>query len=258
MTRTRALAVLAVGSAVALTAACAAPTGETTGPDRAGLRVLAASSLHGPLDELTRVWAEEHPGRAVPVIVYDGSATLLTQLDGGAEADVVALADGASTAAAQDGGLIAGEPVPLATNRLAIAVPPGNPTGVGGLADLAARGRSVVVCAPQVPCGAAARSVLDAAGVDLEPASEEQSVSAVLAKVAAGEADAGLVYVTDVLGADGAVDGVPFAEAASVVTRASVAVVAGAADPDGARDLIDLLVHERGRAVFARYGFGSP
>jgi molybdate transport system substrate-binding protein len=248
------VAVALAAAVVLVLAACAGPPGGGGSPP---LRVLAAASLHGPLDELVALHARETGGPPAQV-TYDGSAALLSQLREGAVADVVALADAASTAQARDAGLLDGQPVGLATNTLRIAVPPGNPQAVRGLDDLARPGLTVVLCAPPVPCGAATRTVLDTAGVEVEGASEEQSVSAVLAKVVSGEADAGVVYVTDVLGADGAVDGVDVAGAEGARTAASAAVVAGAPRAEEARALLALLTSARGRAVFARYGFDAP
>lgn len=245
--------VLLAGPALALAACTAPPAAGDDGP----VRVLAAASLHGPVDELIALHAAE-TGSAPATVTYDGSAALLTQLREGAVADVVALADAASTAQARDAGLLAGAPVELARNRVQLAVAPGNPRGVRGLDDLARPDLAVVLCAPPVPCGAVTRTLLEDAGVEVPAASEEQSVSAVLAKVVAGEADAGVVYLTDVLGAEGAVDGVDVAGADRVRTSASAAVLAGAPHAGAARELVDLLASQRGREVFARHGFDAP
>src|SRR5919112_1580184 len=105
----------------------------------------------------------------------------------------------------------------FASNTLEIAVPPGNPAGVKTFADLTGEGLNLVICAPEVPCGAAAQQAADSAGVELKPVSEEQSVTDVIAKVTSGEADAGLVYVTDVMAAGDDVEGITFPESADVV-----------------------------------------
>ncbi|WP_258727049.1 molybdate ABC transporter substrate-binding protein [Cellulomonas sp. NS3] len=249
--RRAALAVLATGAALVL-AACGTPAG---GQDP--VRVLAAASLHGPLDELLALHAERAGGPA-PQVTYDGSAALLVQLREGAVADVVVLADAASTARAADDGPLADQGVEIAANTLRIAVAPGNPLAVAGLADLARPDVAVVLCAAPVPCGAATRTLLADAGVDVPRASEEQAVTAVLAKVASGEADAGVVYVTDVLGARGAVDGVEIPGAARARTTVSAAVLDGAPQPDRARDLVALLASPDARAVLARHGFEAP
>ncbi|MBO3101472.1 molybdate ABC transporter substrate-binding protein [Cellulomonas fengjieae] len=224
------------------------------------LTVFAAASLQGAFDQLAARLERENPGVTVRPVTYDGSATLATQLVGGAPADVFAAADRATMSAVTDADL-AGEPVVLATNTLEIVVAPGNPQGIGSLADLAAlaaSGGNVVLCAAQVPCGSAARAVLDGAGLDLVPVSEEQSVTAVLTKVRSGDADAGLVYRTDVQAAGDTVDGIEFAEAASVVNEYPVVVLDGARHPEVAHAFVELVLSAEGRRVLTDAGFGTP
>jgi molybdate transport system substrate-binding protein len=112
-----------------------------------------------------------------------------------------------------------------------------------------------VTCAPEVPCGAAAQKAAEAAGLELTPVSEEHSVTDVLAKVTSGEADAGLVYVTDVIGADGAVLGVDFAEAAAVVNTYPITTVADSDEADLAAEFVDLVLSEEGQAILREAGF---
>ena len=126
---------------------------------------------------------------------FGGSSDLVAQIQEGAPADVFASADTANMDKLTGEDLQAADPQNFATNTLEIAVPPDNPAGIASFADLAKDGVNVVVCAPEVPCGAAAVKVEDATGVDIPPVSEEQSVTDVLAKVTSGEADAGFVYV---------------------------------------------------------------
>lgn len=277
----RATALIAAGLLALLTACgtAEAPAGPAPGPSSepgpvevgAGaapgdaltgeLTVFAAASLQVVFDELAGIFAERHPGVTVAPIVYDGSPTLVTQLLEGASADVLATADERTMATLVEAGLVAGDPGRFATNSLRIAVAPDNPHGVTGLADVAAllaAGGRVAVCAPEVPCGAAADRVLAAAGVSLAGASQEQSVSAVLSKVAAQEADAGLVYATDVARAAGAVRGIEFPEAALAVNAYPVAVLAGSPDPGPARAFVELVLSEEGAAVLAAHGFGAP
>jgi molybdate transport system substrate-binding protein len=267
----RVLGALAATAAVLLAAGCSSgtaapegpastPTGEPTG----SLQVFAAASLKGAFDELTRQFAAAHPGVTVKPVDYDGSSTLATQLTGGARADVFAAADTTTMRTVVDAGLVRGEPTVFTTNSLQIAVAPGNPRGVHSLADLArlsADGGTVVTCAPQVPCGRAATTALDAAGVALKPASQEQNVTAVLTKVAAGEADAGLVYRTDVQGSGGKVDGVDFPEAAHAVNRYPIAQLAagtGAGDAATAAAFVRYVLGPDGQAVLGRLGFVAP
>ncbi|ACQ79491.1 molybdenum ABC transporter, periplasmic molybdate-binding protein [Beutenbergia cavernae DSM 12333] len=256
--------VLALSAAlVVLLAACAggadAPPGteRTTGSeDRSGepegeVAVFAAASLAAAFDEIATLAQERYPALTVR-LTTDGSATLVTQLEQGAPADVLATADEATMAGAAEAGLVL-EPASFATNVLVIAVPAGNPEGVTSLGDLVTL--DVVTCAPEVPCGAAAARAFDAADVDVAPVSEEQAVSAVVAKVAAGEADAGLVYATDVLGAESELESVEIPDAP--VNTYPIAVAAGSPNPAAADAFVELVLSEEGQRVLAAHGF-SP
>ncbi|MFC4615065.1 molybdate ABC transporter substrate-binding protein [Cellulomonas algicola] len=274
MTRSRGTRAL-VGAVVALVAVagCSAAEPESPATGASGsadalsgtLTVFAAASLKGAFDELTADFADAHPGVDVQPTTYDGSSTLATQLVEGARADVFASADETTMGTVDDAGLVEGAPTLFATNTLQIVVPAGNPHGIASLADLAAlasSGGRVVLCAAQVPCGAAARKVLDAAGVALTPASEEQNVTAVLTKVVAGEADAGLVYRTDVLAAGDDVEGIDVDEAADVVNRYPIAVLGtgsrSAQDAEVAQAFVDLVLSDAGQQVLADRGFAAP
>ena len=155
-------------------------------------------------------------------------------------------------------GTIIEVPAPQLPNTLTIAVAPGNPKKIASLKDLAQPGISVVVCAPQVPCGSATQKVEQAAGVQLQTVSEESQVTDVLTKVESGEADAGLVYVTDVLGAGDKVTGVPFPEAAGAVNTYPIAVLKQSQNPELARKFADLVTGEAGQKVLAADGFAKP
>ncbi|WP_337061231.1 molybdate ABC transporter substrate-binding protein [Kineococcus sp. G2] len=221
------------------------------------LTVFAAASLQEVFTGLAEDFEREHPGVDV-VLSTAGSADLATQVVEGAPADVFASADGETMRRVADAGLTAGEPEVFATNVLAIATPAGNPAGVTSFADLARPGLAVVVCAPQVPCGAAAERVQEATGVALSPVSEESSVTDVLGKVSTGQADAGLVYATDVARAGDAVTAVPFPEAAGAVNTYPVAALRDAADPALAAEFVDAVTGAAGRAALAAAGFGVP
>lgn len=243
------VALLATGLAAA---ACEAPSGGGS----ATLTVFAAASLTEPFTALERHFEDTHPGVDV-LLNLDGSATLAQQVVEGAPADVFASADEATMRQVVDAGAVEGRPTTFATNTLTIAVAPGNPHGIRGLADLAGGDLTVVVCAPQVPCGAAAERVGRAAGITLRPASEEQNVKSVLAKVEAGVADAGLVYVTDVAG-DRRVDSVPFPESDQAVNTYPIATLADSAEPRLAREFTELVLGEVGRRELSGAGFGAP
>ncbi len=226
-------------------AGCAAEQGETV------LTVYAAASLGPAFEEIAADFEDTHD---VDVrLALGGSSALAAQLQEGADGDVAAFADEPTMQRLVDDGL-ASDPRLFATNRLTIAVPTGNPADVSDLADLA--GVRLVVCAPEVPCGAAAARVAEEAGVELRPVSEESSVTDVLGKVRSGEADAGLVYVTDVAAADGEVEEVPLPPSEAAVNAYPVAVLDGATHSDLAQEFVDLLLGD-GQDVLRGYGFAA-
>ncbi len=189
---------------------------------------------------------------------FAGSSDLVAQLQQGAPADVLASADTRTMDRAAEDQLLAGPPTTFATNTMTIAVPPDNPAGVATFADLVGPDVLVVVCAPQVPCGAATQEVEANTGITLAPVSEESSVADVLNKVATGEADAGVVYVTDVKGSAGRVTGVPIPAEVNAVTTYPIAVLAAAASPMLAQQFESLVVGAQGQEVLADAGFGTP
>ncbi|WP_212754143.1 molybdate ABC transporter substrate-binding protein [Nakamurella aerolata] len=236
------------GSAKAAPGGAAAVSGVVT--------VYAAASLTASFTELAKTFEQQHKGASVR-LSFDGSSTLVTQLRGGAPADVFASADEKNMAKATDAGL-AGDPVAFASNTLQIAVAPGNPKKITGLKDLASSELTTVLCAPEVPCGSAAGAAEKAAGVDIRPVSEEQNVTAVLTKIETGEADAGLVYKTDVSSAGGKVAGVDFPQAAAAVNTYPIVALNDAPNPAGAAAFVELVTSAQGQNVLARYGFGKP
>lgn len=244
----------------ALLAACAAggpPPGQR--PDRVegDVTVLAAASLTDVLAELSGRFEERYPGTRV-VVSTGGSTALAAQAVAGAPGDVLVTASPEAMRVAVDGGATTGEPALLARNRLEIAVPAGNPAGVGGLADLADPALLVALCAPEVPCGAASEALLADAGVDARPDTLERDVRAVLTKVRLGEVDAGLVYRTDVLAAGGDVEGLAVAGAERHANDYLVTRLDGAPHPAGADAFVDLLLSETGREVLVGAGFDVP
>jgi len=225
------------------------------------ISIAAATSLTDAFNEIAGQFEAEHPEIDIAEINYDGSSTLATQITSGAPVDVFASADERNMQTVSGAGL-SREPQIFATNTLVIAVPKGNPAKVSGLADLAKV--TTVLCAPEVPCGAAGQKLLDNAGVQVQAASLEQNVGAVLVKVAAGEADAGLVYRTDVAD-DPQVDSIVPPGAEDVVNSYPISVLKPAqgakTDPakqEAARQFMDFVLGEQGQAVLADHGFGSP
>jgi molybdate transport system substrate-binding protein len=231
----------------------AAPAG---GAIDGSITVFAAASLKDAFTELADEFEQAYPGTDV-VLNVAGSSDLVTQITEGAPADVFASADARNMARVVDAGLVAGEPVDIATNTLQLAVPPDNPAAITSLADAAKPGVKTVLCAAQVPCGAAAADLERAAGVDLRPVSEESSVTDVLGKVTSGEADAGLVYVTDVRAAGDAVRGIDVPEAAGILNTYPIAALTGSAEAATAREFVAFASGPFGRAVLGAAGFGA-
>jgi molybdate transport system substrate-binding protein len=250
------LRVAVAAIAVSCLGACGSDSGSGDAPTDETLTVFAAASLKATFTELADDFEADRSGVEVE-LSFAGSADLVAQVQQGAPADVVATADTATMERLSAEGLVRA-PVDFATNRLEIAVPPGNPAGVTSLQDLGRPGLALVVCAPEVPCGAAAAKVAAKGGVTLSPVSEEQSVTDVLGKVESGEADAGLVYVTDVQAAGAAVEGVELPESAAVINTYPVAVVAGSDHEDLATAFLALVTGHRGRAALSDAGFGTP
>lgn len=243
-------------SLAGVTAGCSpAPSGTVAGAG--SLTVFAAASLERSFTVLADQFEDEHPHTRVH-LSFAGSSDLAAQIIEGAPADVFASADARTMASVDDAGLVNGDPVPFASNRLQIAVPPGNPASIHNLADVAADDVVSVVCAPQVPCGAAAVVVERAAGIRIHPASEELAVTDVLGKVASGEADAGLVYVTDVLASDGRVLGIEFPESRQAVTNYLAAALTGQGNAGMARAFVEAVAGSAGQSVLRDAGFGGP
>jgi len=241
-----------VAVAAALCSACSSAR-----PPAGTLTVFAAASLKTPFTELAHRFEKAHSATTV-TLNFAGSSDLVAQLDQGAPADVFASADTANMTKAVDARLVAGSPVDFATNTLTIVTRPGNPRGIRGFADLAAPGLQLVVCAPQVPCGAATARLEESTGVTLRPVSEESSVTDVLGKVTSGQGDAGLVYVTDAATAGDTVTAVPFPEARGAVNVYPIAVLEKAGDRSSAAAFVELVTGAEGRKVLSDAGFAQP
>jgi molybdate transport system substrate-binding protein len=219
--------------------------------------VFAAASLKKSFTDIGEQFKTDNPGSDIE-FNFAGSSDLVTQLTQGAPGDVFASADTKNMDKAAQAGLLAGDPVNFASNTLTIVVAPGNPKRIASFKDLAQPGLSVVVCAPQVPCGSATQKVEKATGVQLNPASEESQVTDVLNKVTTGQADAGLVYVTDAQGAGNKVTAVAFPEAAGAVNTYPIAVLKQTKNPESARKFVDLVTGEAGQKILSAAGFAKP
>jgi len=256
------LAALAV---IALAGCSARPVGP--GPDSPGpvgpgtdgggtVVVLAAASLQEAFTELGAAFESAHPGTTVR-LGFGGSADLAAQITQGAPADVFAAAAQANMDQVVAAGL-ASDPVVLARNRMGIATPPGNPAGIGSLADLARPGVKLALCQPQVPCGFGAAAVFGKAGIHPEPVTWESDVKSVLSKVELGEVDAGLVYVTDVRSAGDKVTGIPIPDTWNAAADYPIARLSAAPNPAGAAAFVDFVLSPTGRAALTRLGFEGP
>jgi len=256
----RRLGALAAAACVLAAAACADDEGArppAAGGLQGALTVFAAASLTAAFTELGEVVEAAHPGVDL-TFNFAASSELVTQIADGAPADVFASADQANMAKLAQAGGAASDPVVFATNLLEIVVAPGNRRGIAGLADLVDEDLVVVTCAPEVPCGRYAEQAFTNAGVQVTPKSLEQHVKAVLTKVVLGEADAGIVYRTDVLAAGADAAGVAIPEGENVVAEYPIAVIADAPNAAAARAFVDVVLSDAGQDVLATYGFLGP
>ncbi|OZM82550.1 molybdate ABC transporter substrate-binding protein [Pseudonocardia sp. MH-G8] len=255
--RTKVLAAAAAALVVSACGSGAGDGGSAGPPEERTLTVYAAASLTEVFTALEPRFEQARPGVDV-VFNFGASSDLAQQIVNGGPADVFASANTPTMQTVADAGLVDGEPAVFATNVLEIVTPPGNPAGVTSFADLARPDLLVVVCAPQVPCGSAADKIEQATGVTLTPVSEEPDVKSTLAKVTSGNADAGLVYATDVRSAGDDVQGIEFPEAAQAVNDYPIAVIADAPSADLARQFQEFVASAEGREVLASAGFGTP
>ncbi len=241
----------AVAGALLLAGACAGP-----GPGSVTLTVLAAASLTDAFTTLGQRFEAGHPEANV-VFSFAGSSSLAEQVRAGAPADVVATADEATMdrLVAED---LVERPEVFARNRLAIVVARGDPRAIRSLPDLGRPEVTLVLCSVEVPCGALAARVLERAGVDPRPKSYEPNVKAVVSRVAMGEADAGIVYATDVVAAGGSVAAVEIPPEQNLTTSYPVAAVKAAGAPATARSFVSFVLSEEGRQVLAGAGFSVP
>lgn len=219
--------------------------------------VFAAASLTEPFKQIGGAFEKAYPGTEL-TFSFGSSGTLATQIvEGGGVADVFASADDANMKKVSDAGLLEGAPRVFARNRLQIAVAPGNPEKIMGLRDLARPGLKVVLAASTVPVGKYGAQALQKAGATIKPVSEEADVKAVLQKVALGEADAGIVYQTDVR-SSGKVEGVDIPDDLNVIASYPIGEVNETKNPAVAEAFVDMVLSDAGRQVLTDHGFLGP
>jgi len=242
-------------AAALLAAACGGGDSGTSGEGSpVQIKVFAAASLTEAFNKLSGEFTAAHPDVEV-TYNFAGSQALATQIQHGAPADVFASADTSNMSKVND---LAGAPKAFASNMLEIVVAPGNPEGVHGLADLARGDLKVVLAAPAVPAGRYARQALDAQRVTVRPVSLEDNVKAAVNKVALGEADAAIVYVTDVTAAKGKVDGVEIPAARNVPAIYPIATVRASGHQRQAQAFVDFVLAAQGQQVLSAFGFLPP
>ena len=238
-------------TAVAVLSSCAPAT-----TPRTELVVYAASSLSDAYTSLGTSFEAAHP-RVTLKFSFDGSSSLVDQLTQGAPADVFASADRSTMDKATTANLMSGKPSLFATNTLTLIVPKGNPAGITGL-DSSLDGKKLVVCGDGVPCGTATTKLATMLGVTLKPVSQETKVTDVRAKVESGQADAGVVYVTDAKASASKVDTIAITNADLVKNEYLVGVVAAAKNSDLAGQFVALVTASEGQKVLSGAGFTLP
>jgi molybdate transport system substrate-binding protein len=218
------------------------------------ITVFAASSLTEVMAELDTRYQQTHRGMTVRTS-FGGSQDLVAQLKDGKPADVLVTADVQSMTEARK---LTGESRTIAHNSMTIAVAPGNPKHIQGVADLADPRLRVVLGAPTTPAGRYALQVFTKAGVTVVPKSEEIDVRSVLTRVRTGEADAGIVYITDIKSAGAAASSVPIPAAQNVTAAYPAAVLEKSGHQDQAKTFVAWLASTEGLAILTKYGFITP
>jgi molybdate transport system substrate-binding protein len=237
--------------------ATAAAPATTAAPVQGSITVFAAASLTQAFNQVGAAFTRANPAAKV-TFSFDASSALVQQITNGAPADVFASADTTNMDKLTKAGLNGTPPVLFATNLLGIIVPPGNPKGITGVHDLTKPGLKVVLCAVQVPCGQYAKQILEMAGMSITPVSYEQNVKGVVTKVTAGEADAGIVYVTDIAAAGSKASGVNIPNNMNVVADYPIASVKSFNNQAVDQAFIHFLLGPDGQAIMAKYGFLKP
>ncbi len=237
--------------------ACTALVAGCGGGERSVVLVSAAASLTDAFHEIEVEFETANPDWDV-VLNFAGSSTLREQILVGAPVDVFAPASEAIMQEVVADELTAGSPAEFARNRLAIAVPRGNPAGVSGLDDFADPALLIGLCAPAVPCGELARQALARARVTAVPDTNEPDVRALLTKIEAGELDAGIVYESDLVAGGDGITGIAISDQHNVAARYPIAVVTSGSNPDGGAAFVAFVATEQSSSILAANGFTTP
>lgn len=236
-------------AATAVTAGCGTGGGSTT------ITVAAASSLGGAFTEAKARFEAENPGTTI-TLSFGGSSSLAQQIADGAPIDVFAAADNETMAKVS--AEIAGRPATFTTNTLEIMVAPGNPLGITSVADLSRPDITFITCAPEVPIGRYTAEVLERAGVTVTARSFEPDVTGIVTKITSGEADAGIVYATDVAAARERASGVAIPMKQNVLASYPIALMRSASGNATAAAWIDFIKGSQGQAILTDFGFVAP
>ncbi|MBP5892207.1 molybdate ABC transporter substrate-binding protein [Streptomyces scabiei] len=234
-------------------------SGSGSGSDKLSgeVTVFAAASLKESFTTLGEQFEKAHPGTRV-TFSFGGSDALAASITGGAPADVFASASPKTMAVVTDAGDASGAPETFVRNQLEIATLPGNPDKIASLKDLTGSDLKVVLCDEAVPCGAAAKKALDASKLKLTPVSYEEDVKSALNKVVLKEADAAVVYKTDVQAAGDKVEGVEFPESADAVNDYPITLLKESKNTETAKAFIELVRSADGQKVLTAAGFLQP
>lgn len=255
------LSAICIAAALTMTACSSSGTGSDSGSDsgpgeKTELTVFAAASLTDVFAEVADEFKQENPDVSDVKFSFAGSSDLVSQISEGAPADVIATADEKNMDTLEGDDLLAGDPEIFASNTLALAVGKGNPENIKTPKDFS--GKDLVICAPQVPCGSATEKWADQNDVTLDPKSEENSVTDVLGKVSSGQADAGIVYVTDIPRGDGEVEMVDLEGADKVVNQYPAATVKASEHQEAADAFVSFLQSDKAVKLLKDAGFATP
>lgn len=267
MRRRTTFAIAAFAALATLVSGCSSGNGSSSGSSGSSstsaaskvtgtITVLAAASLTGSFDQIAKTFEDDNPGTTVK-ISYGGSSALAEQINQGAPVDVFASAAESNMKQVTDAGN-ANTPKTFVKNKMEIAVPPSNPANITKVEDLAKSGVKVALCQPAVPCGVVAAQVFKNAGITVTPVTQEQDVKSTLTKVELNEADAAVVYVTDVKAAGDKVKGITIPDDVNATTDYPIATMKNAPNAAGAKAFMDYVLSDAGIKVLEDAGFSKP